>query len=170
MQQRRQYIDIADFDFKDFERYGFRHVLVVGRDIFEYERFEKHLTHPAVLRSDNVEAILGSLSYFDIVHFTRYETNVELITAAKNKDKPFLVSLSDILGRRGFSRSLMIYRISRFLEFCRSYKAGFVICSRAKDVYGARDLEEVVEICRLLGLEPDETKASMSAMSKILEM
>lgn len=155
-------IDLVDFDFAEHKGYGFGQALVVGRDIFEYERFEKHLRHPAILKSDDAEAILRSLSYFDTLYFTRYETNVELMTAAKNKGKPFLVSLSDILGRRGFSRALAMYRISRFLEFCRSYKAGFVICSKAKDIYGVRDPDEICEICRLLGLEPEKTRAAMS--------
>lgn len=150
--------DIVDFDFIDFKGYGFEKVSVVGRDVFEHSKAEKHMKHPAILKSDDLKAILTSLPFFDFIYFTKYETNVELITSVAKKDKRFMISLADILGRRGFSRSLTIYRMSRFVEFCRSYKADFVICSRAKDIYGARDPEEIIEICRLLCLEPDAAK------------
>jgi RNase P/RNase MRP subunit p30 len=133
-------------------------VLAVGRDVFEYAKAEKHMEHPAILKSDDLKAILNSMPFFDFIYFTKYETNVELITSVAKKDKRFMISLADILGKKGFSKSLALYRISRFIEFCISYKADFVICSRAKDIYGVRDPEEIIEICKLLDLEPDVAK------------
>jgi len=166
-----KYTDILEFDdsFTERSNYGFSEFFVVGKDVFEYGGFSKGVKHPAIMKSDDVELILNSLAFFDIIYFTRYETNVELISAVSRKGKVFLISLADVLERKGISRAVMMYRISRFLQFCRSYKADFIICSRAKNAIGLRDVDEIVEICKILGLEAEETRGALYRLPSYIE-
>jgi RNase P/RNase MRP subunit p30 len=156
-----EFTDIVDFDFANPQDYGFSKALRIGRDIFIYTIPDKNPKSPSILAAQDKKSLLHNLRHFDLIYFPSYETDVELITSAVKKGKRFIVALSDILEKQGAERSITLYRIRRFIQFCNTYGAKFVIASFAKSVYGVRTPKEVGAIAHLLGLDPQQAEAAM---------
>ena len=85
-----------------------------------------------------------------------------MITSVKKRRKKFEICIGDILRRKGTERAKMIYRISRFLKFCLSYKADFMLTTRARSIDGVRTPKEISMIGTLLGLTEDQAKFAIS--------
>jgi len=156
-----EFTDIVDFDFANPQDYGFSKALRVGRDVFIYTTPDKTLKSPSILAVHDKKSLMHNMRHFDLIYFPSYENDVELITSAVKKEKRFVVSLSDILGKQGADRSIVIYRIRRFIRFCNTYGAKFVIASFAKSVYGVRSPKEVGSIAHLLNLDSQQAEAAM---------
>jgi len=156
-----EFTDIVDFDFSNPQDYGFSKALRLGRDIFIYTTPDKNPKSPSILAVHDKKSLMHNLRQFDLIYFPKYETDVELITSAVKKGKGFVIALSDLLEKQGAERSIAIYRIRRFIQFCKTYDAKFVIASFAKSVYGIRSPKEVGAIAYLLNQDPQQAEAAM---------
>ena len=157
-----KFVDIVDCEVSDPQKHGFSEILKIGRDIFIYNSPDKNPTTPSILAIQDKKEIVRSLRQFDLIYFPLYEADVELITSAVKKDKSFIISLSDILDRKGSDKSITLYKIRKFVKFCRAYKAKFIIASFAKSVYNIRNPREVGAIAALLDLTEPQALKSMS--------
>ncbi|MEM2974205.1 MAG: RNase P subunit p30 family protein [Candidatus Micrarchaeia archaeon] len=146
-----EFVDIVDFDFQNPQEYGFSKMLRAGRDI-------------RICSATDAKRIMQTMRNYDLVYFPSYDANVELITYVAKKNKTFLVPLADILKRKGAEKSVVLYRIRRFIRFCMSYKAKFVIASLAKSEYDLRSSSEVRSIAFLFGITEEQ---AMSAMRRL---
>ena len=163
-----QLTDIVNFDLKDEPgEYGFSKILILGKDAFEHTRDEKNIKPVSIIRSSSPEFIKKNMRNFDLLHLTTFEANVELITAAAAKKKRFLVPVSEILEKEGQDRSLAMYRIKRFIQFCIAYKAKFVIVSFAKSIYALRSPKEIAMIMGLVGLNENQALKAMQLWGSI---
>ena len=156
-----EFTDIVDFDFANPQDYGFSKAFKFGRDIFIYTVPDKNPKSPSILAVQDKKSLMHNMRHFDLIYFPQYETDVELITSAVKKGKRFVIVISDILEKQGAERSIAIYRIRRFIQFCNTYGAKFVIASFAKSIYGVRSPKEVGAIAYLLNMDPQQAEAAM---------
>ena len=157
-----EFIDIVDFDFPNPQDYGLSKAFRVGKDIFMYPRPDKDPRHPSISALRGKSEIIHNLRRFDLVYLPTYEADVELITSVVKKGKSFVISLSDIVCRHGSDRAVMLHRIKRFLQFCRSYKAKVVIASMARSICEVRSPGEVAGIAEWMGLDRNQALKAMS--------
>lgn len=157
-----QFIDIVDFDFKNHEDYGFSKVLRIGKDISLYTSSNKNPNSPSILAISNKNEIIQSMRKFDFIYFPTYENDVELITSAVKKGKCFIISTRDILKKKGAERAVSLYRLRRFVQFCISYKAKFIIASFAMSENEIRAPNEIASIMQLIGLNGKQALKAMS--------
>jgi len=160
-------MDIVSFDFESSKakEYGFSSVLVLGKDIHAHQPTEHIATRPAMARSSDAEQLKRTAKFFDLIYLTTYETDVALLAVAAAKEKPMLISISDIIEKEGLQKAIAINRVSRFIKFCKSYKVQIRIATLASNQLGARTAEEIVAVCSLLGLDKKETEKAMGPLS-----
>ena len=126
----------------DGSAYGFRKLLVVGADIFEYSSRKGKIESPSILRNSDAEVALKAINSFDYFYLPTYDANVQLISKASSKNKKFIINLSDITSRDGSDLSRVLYRISQFIKYCNSYNADYVFVSMARDKTSMRSSRE----------------------------
>ncbi|MEM3431305.1 MAG: hypothetical protein QW054_07520 [Candidatus Micrarchaeia archaeon] len=100
-----------------------------------------------------------------ILYCPKYEISLEMFAKAKSLNKPFLISLSDIITEKPY---LAIYRISNFIRVGRHYKLKFIIASMAKDKYSVRSIDEAASIMRLCGMSKDQVRQSFMIIKRYL--
>ena len=149
--------------------FGYDRLLVTGKDIFVYsdKTARGDIGHPAIFSSSNADLLVQLAKRFDIIHHQTYEASPALMTKIAAKGKRVLISLHDILSRHGADRAKTMHRISRFVEFCKSYKAHFIIASMADTDYGLRSPQEISDIMKPLGLTSEQVRFSMSTISEL---
>ena len=156
-----EFTDIVDFDFANPQDHGFSKALRIGKDIFIYSAPDKNPKSPSILAVRDKKSIMHNMRHFDLIYFPQYESDVEVITSVVKKGKRFVIALSDLLDKQGAERSIAIYRIRRFIQFCNTYGAKFAIASFAKSVHGVRSPKEVGSIAYLLNLDSQQAEAAM---------
>ncbi|VVB73343.1 Uncharacterised protein [uncultured archaeon] len=171
--------DILESDTSRLKRpprfYGFDSFLQLGKDV---------TIHPAgkpkksagsgpqpgrisIVSSSDTEELVRVLKRFDIVYSTIYDASPALLTRANVAKRKVLINLSDILGKEGADRAQMMHRVSRFLEFCRSYRVEAVFASMAKDESGIRTPQETADVFMQLGVDRAQTRYSYSVINDI---
>lgn len=170
-------IDIIDFNSNQLrhqpEFYGFDSFLYLGKDVTMHPTKGKSSSSPqtgkpSIVFSHNTEELIHSIKKFDIIYSTIYDASPALLSRVSVEKKKVLINISDILNKNGTERSKLLHRISRFLDFCRSYKAEFIFASLAKDEFSIRSPQEVSDILISLGTEREQTRYSYSILSDIL--
>jgi hypothetical protein len=153
------FFDIVNFDFRDFPKFGFSKVFVVGKDIFLCRERKKA---PSIFFSSDEREMINNIKFFDFFYLQSYNTNLELATKLKQKGKFFLVSIGDILSSKGIEKANKIAKISRFVKFCNFYDVDFVLATLAKDFYEIRTPREIERIGELIGLTREQARFSIS--------
>lgn len=111
------------------------------------------------------DKIIKNIRKGSILYCPKYEISLEMFAKAKSLDKPFLISLSDILNE---NPHLAIYRISNFIRVGRHYKLKFIVASFAKDKYYIRSIDEAASIMRLCGMGRDQVRQSFMLLKRHL--
>ena len=155
------YKDIVEFEFKNFEKYDYSNVLRIGHNIFEYDKPVRNPERPAILKSEDAELLRRNVKRFDILFIPTFEANVALITTVARKGKIFEIPVREIILSKGVERAKLIYRVRRFIDFCRSYKARFIFTTRARSLYEVRTPREIGRISMIFGLTERQGSSSM---------
>lgn len=156
-----EFTDIVDFEFSNPQDYGFSKALRIGKDIFVYNTTNKNPNSPSILAVQDKNSLIHSMRNYDFVYLSNYDADIEIITSVIKRNKRFIISLSDILEKKGIDRAVALYKIRKFIKFCISYKADFVIASFAKSIYQVRTPKEVESIALLLDLLPQKAVSAM---------
>jgi len=166
--------DIIDLDPAQLQHparfYGFNSFLVLGKDVSLHSAGAISSQRPAavsIISSNNTESLIRLVKKFDIIYSTTYDASPALLTRVATAKRKALVNVSDILGKEGADRAQMMHRISRFLEFCRSYRVEAVFASMAKDELGIRGSQETADIFSLLGVDREQTRYSYSVINDV---
>jgi len=172
--------DILDLDISQLKRsprfYGFDSFLQLGKDVTIHLAGKQkksggpgsHPGKPSIVFSSNTEELIRVVKRFDVVYSTIYDASPALLTRLNVAKRKTLVNISDILNKEGADRAQMMHRISRFLEFCRSYRVEVVFASMAKDEFGIRSPQETADIFVQLGVDREQVRYSYSIINDVL--
>lgn len=163
-----EFVDIVDFEFSNPQEYGFSKALRIGKDIFVYDAINKNPKSPSILAVRDKNNLIHNLRNYDFVYLPNYDADIEIITSVVKKNKRFIVSLSDILEKKGIDKAVALYKIRKFIKFCISYNADFVIASFAKSIYSTRTPKEVESISLLLDILPQRAVSAMGLANYVL--
>jgi len=171
--------DILDLDTSQLKRsprfYGFDSFLQLGKDITIHPagKSKKSVvpglqpSKPSIVFSSDTEELIRVVKKFDIVYSTIYDASPALLTRLNVAKRKAFVNISDILNKEGADRAQMMHRISRFLEFCRSYRVEVVFASMAKDEFGIRSPQEMADIFVQLGVNREQIRYSYSIINDV---
>lgn len=114
----------------------------------------------------SADRLIKSLRKARILYCPSYEISLELFAKAGAQNKPFLISISDLLKENSY---LTIYRLSNFIRVARHYKITLIIASMANDIYSLRDPEEAASILRLCGMTREQVRYGFSILNRYLD-
>jgi hypothetical protein len=158
-----KYVDLVDFDTSSLRFspsfYGFDRIFTTK----EISITSKPTVKARILEG-NADMLLKYYRKFDILHIPSYEYSLELFAKAKEQDKVFLVSISQIL-----SNPLLIYRVKNFIKIARHYDLNIIFASLATDEYLIRSVEEAASILSYCGLTRDQVRYGYSLLEKYVK-
>jgi hypothetical protein len=168
--------DILDLDISQLKRsprfYGFDSFLQLGKDVTLHPAGKSKKSgpqpgKPSIVFSSDTEELIRVVKKFDVVYSTIYDASPALLTRINVAKRKALVNVSDILNKDGADRAQMMHRISRFLEFCRSYRVEVVFASMAKDELSIRSPQEMADIFVQLGVDREPIRYSYSVINDV---
>ncbi|MCS7109558.1 MAG: hypothetical protein NZ903_02045 [Candidatus Micrarchaeota archaeon] len=148
------YFDIVDFPIEESEHKPFYKV-------YRLSDIKKHIV------MGDPEFIIKNMRKGRILYCPKYEISLEMFAKARSLDKPFLISISDIIAGKAH---VQIYRISNFIRVGRHYKIKFILSSMAKDKYMLRSPDEAAAIMRLCGMSKEQVKHSFTLLPDYLNL
>jgi hypothetical protein len=158
-----KYFDLVDFDTSSLQFpsnfYGFDRIFTTN----EISITSKPTVKAKILEG-NADMLLKYYRKFDILHIPSYEYSLELFAKAKEQDKAFLVSISQILYN-----PFIMYRIKNFIKVARHYNLKLVFASLARDEYSIRSVEEAASILSYCGLTRDQVRHGYSLLEKYVK-
>jgi len=171
--------DILDLDTSQLKRppraYGFDSFLQLDRDVTIHLAGKQKKPgspgpqpgKPSIVCSSDTEELIRVVKRFDVVYSTIYDASPALLTRVNAAKRKVLVNVYDILSKEGADRAQMMHRVSRFLEFCRSYRVEVVFASMAKDESGIRSPQEIADIFVQLGVGREQIRYSYSIINDV---
>mgnify|MGYP001154445529 CR=1 FL=1 len=158
-----KYFDLVDFDISLLRFppsfYGFEKIFTTKDIKITSDPMNKEAK---ILTGPN-DLLLKNYRKFDILYSKTYEYSLELFAKAKEQNKPFLLSISDI-----FSNPLNIYRIRNFIKVARHYDIKLIVVSLAKNEFMIRSTEESAFILSHCGMNKDQVRYSYSLLQRLL--
>ena len=99
-----------------------------------------------------------------LLHVSSYEADEgDLLELSRGKGA-LVFSFADVLGQRGFRRSILLSKMRLLLAACRKTGAAFVFASMAKTPEGMRNARELAAFASVLGATDVERKAAQEKL------
>ena len=117
---------------------------------------------------DSEEAALKIRNKGVLVKVEGYPLGLELIRGFEGKESVFLLDLSEVLKSSGGKRASIIKRMGNFARMCTKYKVPFAMASFAENEEELRNVDELVHIGFLLGLNRGEGRKALTQLGTSL--
>ncbi|MFH1470121.1 MAG: RNase P subunit p30 family protein [Candidatus Micrarchaeota archaeon] len=144
---------------------GFSKILVWGKDLEEFKD-NWDSGKPTLLDSSDPSYLKPRIKRCSIVYDPSFQLDLGVIRAAAKHEKPFEIPIARLLLNSGIERAMLMKRMRRFLKICNKLGAGYILTSRATNVYEMKRPPELIAIGGILGLTYDQALRAITETPK----
>ncbi|VVC02964.1 Ribonuclease P protein component 3 [Candidatus Burarchaeum australiense] len=155
----------------DLRELGFASACTAGERVQELvARNEQEISQQApkekisILAGEDAELLRRGVKRFDLLFVSSFYPDTALMREVAREEKAFEVPINGLLRSGGYARANLLARMRFFLKLCTKYKADYVLTSRAADRLEMKNVDELVAIGAVLGLDPPQVKKALSVV------
>jgi hypothetical protein len=148
------------------KRLGFSKVFIAGEDIDVLDNLKFNGKRKAIVRSKNVGILMRALKENGVIG-VMVDDNLligKVIAAAKESDKPIVLSTEGLNSRNYPERLRAVYRLRKVYKILAKTKNDVILITLAADRQSLLSTSQMIEISKFIGADDAKSRRMISEL------
>ena len=162
-----RYFDIvttSEVDDSLAKRLGYSKVFVVGKDLEIITDLKIRTGKKAIVRGKNIGTLMRAIKESSVLGIMIDDSLIlgKAIMAAKENDKPLILSTEGLNSRNYTTRLKTLYRLRKILKFALKARAEIIFVTLAGDRQSILSTAQMIEIGKFIGANDEQSRKMLS--------
>jgi hypothetical protein len=149
-------------------RLGYERVLVAGKDIDILDNLHFNGRRKAIVRGRNVGTLMRAIKEQNVIGVMIDDnlTMGKVIAAAKENEKPIVVSTEGLNRRNYLERQKAIYRLRKLFRLLAKTRNEVILVTLAPDRHSLLSVGQMIEVAKFLGADEAKSRQMISTLGR----